>query len=212
MSSVLQSHLCGVRGRYGDYVPCLAEVELREDLEIARVEHVLLLAPPIQGNAIFKFVQVGTGLLQLSRNSVLYTSKHFFEIAVWGLWANWGQCSVPCGGGSQSRTRPCASGNCPPSAATESRPCNISPCARKFYCRSIACVRTMCIAYTRKCCLLAQYGLWVDWSVCTVTCGGGTHYRTRQCWTGNCPPGSLSQTTQCSVLPCPGTCIYYLLS
>ncbi|XP_057304151.1 uncharacterized protein LOC130641387 isoform X2 [Hydractinia symbiolongicarpus] len=54
----------------------------------------------------------------------------------------------------------------------------------------------------------AKWGPWSEWSTCTVTCGGGQMYRTRQCEGGNpgdgsCTPASANnETKSCNEAPC----------
>nr|XP_018667725.1 SCO-spondin-like [Ciona intestinalis] len=104
-----------------------------------------------------------------------------------GDWGNYGVCSHDCGGGTQTRTRPCLpeGSTCQDDAqggASQSRPCN-----------QIAC---------------PTYSAWDPWGDCSVRCGVGEKTRTRTCTS---PPGaapcsaeSLISTESCAV-SC-GTC------
>jgi len=110
----------------------------------------------------------------------------------WGDFSAWSNCSVECGGGTQSRNRSC---NNPAPAnggkdcegnAEESRKCNSDPCPVD--------------------------GGWSDfsaWSGCSAECGGGTQSRSREC--DNPAPanggaeceGDAEESQECNTDPCP---------
>ncbi|XP_031652337.1 semaphorin-5A isoform X2 [Oncorhynchus tshawytscha] len=46
----------------------------------------------------------------------------------WSAWSAWERCTVPCGGGIQSRRRTCENGNECPGCAQEYQSCNTLPC------------------------------------------------------------------------------------
>ncbi|KAG5268744.1 hypothetical protein AALO_G00215970 [Alosa alosa] len=46
----------------------------------------------------------------------------------WSAWSPWERCSVPCGGGIQSRRRTCENGNECPGCTQEYQSCNTLPC------------------------------------------------------------------------------------
>ncbi|KAM9416640.1 semaphorin-5A-like [Salvelinus alpinus] len=46
----------------------------------------------------------------------------------WSAWSAWERCTVPCGGGIQSRRRTCENGNECPGCAQEYQSCNTQPC------------------------------------------------------------------------------------
>uniref|UniRef100_A0AAY4ADZ6 Sema domain-containing protein n=1 Tax=Denticeps clupeoides TaxID=299321 RepID=A0AAY4ADZ6_9TELE len=46
----------------------------------------------------------------------------------WSSWSPWERCSVPCGGGIQSRRRTCENGNECPGCSQEYQSCNTLPC------------------------------------------------------------------------------------
>ncbi|XP_078485761.1 uncharacterized protein LOC108949538 isoform X2 [Ciona intestinalis] len=105
----------------------------------------------------------------------------------YGDWGNYGVCSHACGGGTQTRTRPCLpeGSTCQDDAqggASQSRPCN-----------QIAC---------------PTYSAWDPWGDCSVRCGVGEKTRTRTCTSppgaAPCSPASLISTESCAV-SC-GTC------
>ncbi|KAK3095044.1 hypothetical protein FSP39_009582, partial [Pinctada imbricata] len=110
----------------------------------------------------------------------------------WGSWGSWGTCTVTCGGGSQQRSRACDSpapqygGSQCPSSSTSTQACN-----------------------THHCPIDGQWGNWGAWGSCTVTCGGGTQDRSRQCTNpapqyggANCA-GSGSSRQDCNTHHCP---------
>jgi len=106
--------------------------------------------------------------------------------------SDWSECSVACGGGSQSRSRSCTN----PSPAfggagcdgddSESRDCNASPCP-----------------------VDGGWSDFSDWSECSVTCGGGSQSRSKSCsnpapaFGGAGCDGDDSESRDCNVGPCP---------
>ncbi|XP_078378151.1 SCO-spondin-like isoform X3 [Oculina patagonica] len=110
----------------------------------------------------------------------------------WTDWGDWDLCSVTCAGGTQSRSRTCT--NPPPrnggrdcsGESEDVRSCNELPCP-----------------------IDANWSEWSKFSPCTLSCGGGTHTRTRTCT--NPPPkfdgqdcvGESEDVQQCNTLPCP---------
>ncbi|CAL8292861.1 unnamed protein product [Lota lota] len=46
----------------------------------------------------------------------------------WSAWSAWERCTVPCGGGIQSRRRTCENGNECPGCSQEYQSCNTAPC------------------------------------------------------------------------------------
>ncbi len=105
---------------------------------------------------------------------------------------DWGACSAPCGGGTQSRTVNCVDENgnivagslCDPNTKPSiSQLCNVDSCH-------------------------TYHWLAGDWGSCSATCGGGTQSRTVSCLdeNGNIVAGSLCDpnTKPASSQPCTG--------
>nr|SSC14284.1 Complement Factor Properdin [Channa striata] len=71
----------------------------------------------------------------------------------WSPWSSWSQCNVLCGDGVRQRKRTCfgiGESQCDEAEVNlQMEPCNGS------------------------CCSTEGWGLWLDWSPCSVTCGGG---------------------------------------
>ena len=77
-----------------------------------------------------------------------------------GPWSEWSECSKSCGGGTRTKTRDCVNqrdpdGNPCYQDLIESEPCNENPCP----------------VWTE----------WTDWTPCTVSCGGGSRKKAREC-------------------------------
>ncbi|XP_063678147.1 SCO-spondin-like [Bolinopsis microptera] len=110
----------------------------------------------------------------------------------WSSFSDWSECSVVCGGGSQSRIRSCSN----PAPAnggvdcngddSESQNCNADPCP-----------------------VDGGWSEFSDWSECSVACGGGSQNRIRSC--SNPAPanggvdcnGDDSESQDCNADPCP---------
>ncbi|MEE6496324.1 hypothetical protein FKM82_002300 [Ascaphus truei] len=111
----------------------------------------------------------------------------------WGSWSSWGTCSRTCNGGQMRRYRACDnpvpshSGRACTGADTELQRCS-----------------------TNMCPVDGNWGPWQDWSMCSVSCGGGEQIRTRLCshpvqsYAGRPCPGDSTQLLRCNVKACPG--------
>uniref|UniRef100_A0A6C0CT81 Spondin-like TSP1 domain-containing protein n=1 Tax=viral metagenome TaxID=1070528 RepID=A0A6C0CT81_9ZZZZ len=110
-------------------------------------------------------------------------------------WRYTSECSVNCGGGTRTRELPIITqsnnlGNACPVAAslTEIVPCNTQPCP-------VNCVT----------------GPWIDSSVCSATCGGGTKTQSMTVVIpaayGGTPCPTLTQTIPCNTQKCPVDCV-----
>ncbi|PVD21525.1 hypothetical protein C0Q70_17323 [Pomacea canaliculata] len=110
----------------------------------------------------------------------------------WGEWAPWGACSQTCGVGQQHRQRQCNNprpqfdgAECRGSG-DESRPCQSQQCA-----------------------VDGNWGSWLPWSPCSLSCGGGVRSRQRLCdspvpqFGGTECLGSDRQRDYCHNDPCP---------
>ncbi|XP_072306545.1 SCO-spondin [Eucyclogobius newberryi] len=110
----------------------------------------------------------------------------------WSPWTPWGQCSLSCGAGLQSRYRFCSwplhSATAPPCVGPhrEDQVCVIAPCDRD-----------------------GGWGQWTNWTECSKSCGGGVRSRRRECDSptpegeGNYCEGLGTKVATCSTLQCP---------
>ncbi|CAK0847070.1 unnamed protein product [Prorocentrum cordatum] len=110
----------------------------------------------------------------------------------WGVWSEWGQCSVTCGGGQRSRNRSVVS---PPSGGGSTCTANdreeVGPCNTKA-----------CTDVTS--CIDGRWADWEHWAPCSVSCGGGQTFRKRKIMSsanfcGAEPTGSDSEMKFCNV-------------
>ncbi|XP_067391212.1 hemicentin-1 isoform X2 [Emydura macquarii macquarii] len=110
----------------------------------------------------------------------------------WGSWLPWGPCSDTCGKGTQTRLRLC---NSPP------------PSLDGSYCEGSDTQMQVC--NKRHCPVDGKWATWTSWSACTVSCGGGTKQRTRDCsdptpqFGGHNCEGNDIQIDFCNSDPCP---------
>ncbi|XP_066931098.1 uncharacterized protein [Clytia hemisphaerica] len=111
-------------------------------------------------------------------------------------WSSFGNCSKPCGGGIQYRTRVCASGgNDCVGSTREERECNMEKCPPPPL-----------TPIPPKTC---RWGNWTKYSSCSQSCGEGFQKRTRKCDDGPQVPGGeqcvaeSEQIESCFVRDCP---------
>lgn len=126
-----------------------------------------------------------------SKETELCSLGHCPVDCIWDDWAEWGPCSKSCDGGRQLRRRfrnreqygghPCDG------REVDVRACN-----------------------THDCPVNGTWLKWSDWTECTVTCGGGTSSRMRECdgpyFGGEDCVGESNQTRSCNDFECPIDC------
>ncbi|XP_043238645.1 semaphorin-5B-like [Amphibalanus amphitrite] len=76
----------------------------------------------------------------------------------WGEWSAWSECSVPCGGGVQVRSRVCEG---------DAALCRSGPHRMERECNAHSCE--------------GEWSCWSEWSQCSVSCGVGHRRRSRVC-------------------------------
>ncbi|KAM8881275.1 SCO-spondin isoform 1-T4 [Synchiropus picturatus] len=103
----------------------------------------------------------------------------------WGQWGEWTPCSLPCGGGTRSRSRKCDN----PSPQSGGRGC-LGDSDQKTKCNTDLCTDPD-----------GPWLPWSDWSVCSVSCGGGQMFRFRICSSSYCAGPSL-QSKSCNTEVC----------
>uniref|UniRef100_A0A674IMN9 Hemicentin-1 n=1 Tax=Terrapene triunguis TaxID=2587831 RepID=A0A674IMN9_9SAUR len=118
----------------------------------------------------------------------------------WSEWGSWEECSRTCGQGNKTRTRTCSNpttqhgGRPCDGNAVESIMCNIRPCPGE---KSVFIIMD------------GKWAAWASWSACTVSCGGGTRQRTKDCsdpapqFGGHKCEGNDIQIDFCNSDPCP---------
>ncbi|CBY43093.1 unnamed protein product [Oikopleura dioica] len=121
----------------------------------------------------------------------------------WSSWTAFGECSVTCGLGEKVRGRTCKNGDDCPGSKIETAYCELAKCgpvysewtawsklglkSRSRKCKSGNC-KSNVLDETQQCTetVCPRWDEWEAWSICTATCGGGMHYRQRQCIGGGC--------------------------
>lgn len=107
----------------------------------------------------------------------------------WSTWSNWMSCDATCGVGNRRRSRTCSVPAPILGGATcegnewHTQDCEAQPCP-----------------------IDGSWMNWIEWSSCSVTCGGGTQTRTRNCSDSayggfECSGNNLEQLT-CNDVPC----------
>lgn len=87
------------------------------------------------------------------------------DTCAYSKWADWGECSKPCGGGVQFRSREVAQDCELPGAA---KTCAAGPLKQSQVCNDFECPK------------LCEVSEWSAWGVCSVTCGVGEKTRSRK--------------------------------
>lgn len=107
-------------------------------------------------------------------------------------WNEWTECSQTCGNGIQHRARNCSN----PAPLYGGKDCTGN------YIEYVDCNEIPCPVD-------GQFSSWNDWSVCSVSCGGGKSIRERKCddpspqFGGKNCSGNFVEQQNCMVNPCP---------
>ncbi|MFH4980123.1 hypothetical protein AB6A40_006832 [Gnathostoma spinigerum] len=98
--------------------------------------------------------------------------------ASWGAWSGWSQCSTKCGEGTMSRRRECVDARGYPSSSCRGIDTDVRSCSERSGC--------------------ASWGMWLEWSKCSSSCGQGIMERKRECLDsrGYPVPGCIGRNTE----------------
>ncbi|KAM6977691.1 SCO-spondin [Aplochiton taeniatus] len=104
----------------------------------------------------------------------------------WSQWGGWSGCSDSCGGGIKFRLRQCDN----PAPQSGGRGC-VGVTEQQKDCNTHNCSDSG----------LGPWQHWSQWSVCSVSCGGGEQSRRRACSSPPCP-GLSKQSKTCNTQVC----------
>jgi len=106
----------------------------------------------------------------------------------WNPWSEWSDCSKTCGGGTRQSTRSCTE------VANGGKPC-VGDTVKTETCNDFQCP------------VDGKWLKWGEWKECSVSCGGGTRSRDRQCdgpfYGGNDCVGKATEEEACGEGNCP---------
>ncbi|XP_029943604.1 SCO-spondin, partial [Salarias fasciatus] len=162
------------------------------------------------------------------RDGRLLCSNHSCRAGcVWSSWSSWAACSVSCGRGQRTRYRSlipeadgtdcnfeevqhrgCDPGPCPPLCLHGDRELSVGDTWLQGECKQCTCTPEGDYCQDIDCRVDGGWTPWSVWSDCSVTCGLGTHVRTRACI--NPPPrnngsacgGADRESDGCRTPPC----------
>ncbi|XP_013879264.1 SCO-spondin isoform X2 [Austrofundulus limnaeus] len=171
--------------------------------------------------------QVDCNNCSCSDGQLLCTNHSCRASCVWSSWSSWATCSVSCGRGQRTRYRslipedegadchseevqhkPCHPGPCPPLCLLDRRELRVGDTWLQGECQQCTCTPEGVYCQDIDCRVDGAWTPWSVWSDCSVTCGQGTHVRTRACI--NPPPrnngslcsGAERETRYCQTPPC----------
>ncbi|KAM4544149.1 SCO-spondin [Fundulus diaphanus] len=171
--------------------------------------------------------QVNCNNCSCSDGQLLCTNHSCLPACAWSSWSSWAVCSVSCGQGQRTRYRSlipeaegadcnfeevqhksCKPGTCPPLCIHEDQELAVGDTWLQGECQQCTCTPEGVYCQDIDCRVDGAWTPWSVWSDCSVTCGQGTHVRTRACI--NPPPrnngsdcsGPAKQTQSCQTPPC----------
>uniref|UniRef100_A0AAZ1XVT6 VWFC domain-containing protein n=1 Tax=Oreochromis aureus TaxID=47969 RepID=A0AAZ1XVT6_OREAU len=171
--------------------------------------------------------QVDCNNCTCSDGQLLCTNHSCQATCVWSSWSSWAPCSVSCGQGQRTRYRsltpdtegthchfeevqhrPCSPGTCPPLCLLDNQTLSVGDTWLQGECKQCTCTPEGVFCQDIDCRVDGAWTPWSVWSDCSVTCGRGTHVRTRACI--NPPPrnngshcsGPERETQDCQTPPC----------
>lgn len=169
---ICNTHQCPEQRKQGAWTPWLVYNNLTNN-EYTEKRYKFTCRGPVQDQL----------QLKISTKEEVRTCKDGFcssagieEPARWTTWSSWSECSVPCGGGYQNKTRYCEGrGDCQ-GTSVQTKACNAHPCHD-------------------------EWGCWSDWSPCSASCGWGIRTRHRKCLGHRCE-GADRDEEPCEGAPC----------
>uniref|UniRef100_A0A3Q2QHI6 SCO-spondin n=1 Tax=Fundulus heteroclitus TaxID=8078 RepID=A0A3Q2QHI6_FUNHE len=171
--------------------------------------------------------QVDCNNCSCSDGRLLCTNHSCLPACAWSSWSSWAACSVSCGQGQRTRYRSlipeaegadcnfeevqhksCKPGTCPPLCIHEDQELAVGDTWLQGECQQCTCTPEGVYCQDIDCRVDGAWTPWSVWSDCSVTCGQGTHVRTRACI--NPPPrnngsdcgGPAKQAQSCQTPPC----------
>ncbi|XP_060562946.1 coadhesin-like [Ruditapes philippinarum] len=138
--------------KYGDYDK--RKVESGDDDTVKRLKYVIYV--------LIVLISV-LYITLITLVIVLFVPKEPAD-GRWAQWSSWTSCDVTCGNGTQLRTRTCTN----PMPANKGSNC-IGESLQSSECSK------------DNCPVDGQWTPWSTWTSCDVTCGHGTHLRSRTC-------------------------------
>uniref|UniRef100_A0A3Q2CH68 SCO-spondin n=1 Tax=Cyprinodon variegatus TaxID=28743 RepID=A0A3Q2CH68_CYPVA len=171
--------------------------------------------------------QVDCNNCSCSDGQLLCTNHSCLPACAWSPWSSWAECSVSCDQGRRTRYRsmipesegadcsfeqvqhkPCNPGPCPPLCLHHHQELRVGDTWLQGECQQCTCTPEGVYCQDVDCRVDGSWTPWSVWSDCSVTCGRGTHVRTRACI--NPPPrnngshcsGPERETQSCLTPPC----------
>uniref|UniRef100_A0A3P8RX36 SCO-spondin n=1 Tax=Amphiprion percula TaxID=161767 RepID=A0A3P8RX36_AMPPE len=171
--------------------------------------------------------QVDCNNCSCTDGQLLCTNHSCQPTCVWSSWSSWAPCSVSCGEGQRTRYRslipetegldchfeevqhkPCKPGPCPPLCLLDNQDLSVGDTWLQGECEQCTCTPEGVYCQDINCRVDGGWTPWSVWSDCSVTCGRGSHVRTRACI--NPPPrnngshcsGPERETQTCWTSPC----------
>ncbi|KAJ8941245.1 hypothetical protein NQ314_010443 [Rhamnusium bicolor] len=151
-------------------------------------------------------------IIMKDEGQICYSNQHCNsdenDHAGWNPWTSWSECSVSCGGGTQSRTRYCKSRNknCP-GESVQTKDCNNHSCEDTWGCWSewspcnVSCPsREEQPCEDQPCEAILGWGNWTEWSLCDQN---NEQHRKRKCWHPN-PGAQMCQGKEIETRMCLG--------
>lgn len=152
-----------------------------------------------------------------------------FSPPTWSSWSSWSQCTVLCGDGVRQRRRTCygiGESECElPKDKLQTEVCSgvccdgtrtIRPQNEQFLPEAVRDSHMLITVWYISVSAAEGWGLWLAWSPCSVTCGGGgVRKRVRECASSpecrSACTGPSEETENCPTQnPCPGNPPVYL--
>ena len=118
-------------------------------------------------------------------------------------WTEWSTCTTAssCGTGTRSRSRDCEDDDCQ-GTLSENESCNLRGCESPAYKRVLSNTMSTLVIYLSQTYYILGGSEVGAWGTCSVTCGGGSKYRSASCSDGECDSSLLQESADCNLKEC----------